>query len=761
MSAFDEKYNPPDYESQDADDFSEDLEAFSSFKNDGDIMGAVGANQSYGFDQQGFGANQGFGAPTQGFGAPMQQPYGGNGAPLTRDAAKEEMKRHAIQAGTKSAVATGKGLRYFFTSFGKATWSTWSATGAMMAYVGVGAVGVAAIVGLLSLVLPVHGAYSVLMGGLFSTFSGIVIMAVTYSKAREERSNAKDVPEQTPLLPAVEDGLGADWGSPQDEDITWDDSDTDDSEDDFTWDSSDDEDDDFSWDDIDTDDSLSWDDSTSSSGTVEVMSGEDAMASLPDITPGTQTRQFLLEQYLKVLPSNNPEYYTWIEHDHDTEFFRNMDDMLNNAARANINNAEASDMPVIISLKENDYVITILCEKRNSRIKPEQVMQEMVNIYAYEKTGGQSGANTNIYGRVISMGVRFEIRIFKGDSTKMVTIGDVVRRNKDFFCNTDYPMIYGVSETGSTYMDELIKLYSLSINGMPRSGKSTFSNALITLTSMFHSPREAVFYITDNKTDTSDYITMCLPHIKYLTQSIEDTLNLLDWIVNVEAKRRSKIIGAAHKSNYNDFIKSNPLAIGEQDMPRLFLVMDELMGLSSNLMENDLEGYKTYKATLSTIVSQFPNLGMYFIGIPHRVVDSVIPKNAYELIPCKVSFMGSDVVNKNVVGATPSNFPYKTSRVGDIAMAVNGIAGGSPTYARGVGLSPDPESARNVYEFIRDIWHRLDPEFYHGPFIDKLDQEEGRFDDYSCGHGPRGGMKASHKMKKLVGRDAFSDLMAE
>lgn len=655
--------------------------------------------------------------PGSAFGAPtMPGQMGGPQQPQEKKTAED------VFYSTIGGAASGsfKGAKSFSQSFGESNASVFAKTGNKSLKIGMAVSAISLILLLMSIVFPIYNTVTLLCGGLVSSMIGLAIFGLTYEKAKEEQDKeSQDEEIATDGFIQVED---------DDDDDEWED------EEEF-------DDGIIEIEDDDNDDWLEDDDEDEVLEPVSAMSLEEAKERLTDLEPGMQTRAHLFERYSMVLPNLTPKYDEWTVYEDGEEYFVDMESYLREAAEVT-GIAREDDMPYLSRLRENYFIIQVTCDRPNQKFKAQETANELAKIYGSRVLDDDSGDST--YARVQTSGREVTMTIFKGTSNIIVTLKDTYKEVGKWVSDPSVkmPVVLGINEIGKVWTVDFSKIYSALISGMPRSGKSWETTAILLQIAMYCSPREVNYYVCDTKNDLSDYQNMNIPHIKEFAGTVDKILSMLDWIVNVEGPRRKRIIGSESDVNYNDFISKFPEKASE--IPRLYFIIDEMMALTSEL-SGDGDRKKQFNDYLRTIVSQFPGMGIYFIGIPHRVNDKVVPKDVYALVPCNIAVMAEEDDIKNAIGATKRDFPYALTEQGESALKISGVNKGRASYSRGIAVATENEDNRRVMEFIRAMWSRLDHEYYHGPRQDFLDKKKDIFDGYNCGCESHGGVGNTKK----------------
>lgn len=646
-------------------------------------------------------------------------------------------------AGAKTAsVASFKGVKAFSQSLGESTYTIWAKTGTTAVISGAVMAGVGVFLLFLKLFIPTENVFSVIMGSLISVFLGGIILFFTYDKAREEQQYQDVMADEAVLDNNDFDDFPS--APPQDAFGGFDDpTSTPPFDSPEPFDSDEEEEEVPEWDDEDDEDGVSIFDEPeveSPPSDIDVDAGSEVLDS---ITPGTQTRQFLFELYSKSLPLSSPSFNKWTEHiPGDSDLIIKLETYLREATEATTS-IDPDFLPTIESLKENPYIIIIECTKPKSTIKPEAVATEFANIYRFrEDPDPETGAPDNsIYAQVSSAGTKFVITLFKGKaSSGTISLGDIYQYESAFVTNPKnlMPVCFGTSERGNVWKADFSKFYSLLVSGIARSGKSWTLTSIILQIAMYNSPRNVVFYIGDTKGATSDYNSMNLPHIKHFAGNKDEIIKMMEWFEK-EGIRRQSVMEKYGEINYNDLMERHPEAVEDDNMPRLYFILDEIVGLRADMTKEENDDFVSL---LNKFVTKFPGYGMYFFGVPHRVVNDVIPKTTYENISAILSILASDGDLKNSHGVNNTNFRYVLAKPGDTAAKMPVINNNRPFFSRGIAMTTTDGSAneqnRKFMEIIRRTWSKLDHEFYHGDWIDYQDRKRGVFDNYECGCVSRG-----------------------
>lgn len=614
---------------------------------------------------------------------PMQQPQQKTAEDQFFDAVK------------KGATGSFNIIKEIAGSFPNLTYRWYSEWGKTATIVGVVVAG-------LGIVLKLFGfgdGLQVAIGGLVSSAFGVLIWFLLTDKAKTCRGKYKDSEDtappvnnniNTPLNPAPVMGAGGmDFGMNDLDDI---DNNFDEVgfSDDTDTDSDEYEEDIYGFDELDSynePDEPEQDDG---------MNPEDALNSLPDVPQGMYERSYLWGMFTKVLPTMKRDFAKMRDVDESDDAFLYWEDKLREAA--SVAGCKEDYLPNLLSLQENLFTVIVTCD-RPQGFKPDLVATELSNIYAYSD-GGEK--NENVFAKSDTIGATCRITIFNGASA-MISLKDMMLQEQDFILDTSnyIPVIFGVDQRGKVIKEDLKKLESIIVTGMPRSGKSWFVQAILTQMCAFISPSELHIYIGDPKEGISDFKAFILPHVKRFESKDERIVDMLRNLVKVEGPRRKKIIGDAGFVNIWDYKARYP----DVKIPIIYVVVDEIVTLASRM---DKETNTEFRMLLRELISQLPALGIRALLIPHVLNNDIIEKKTSDLVPCKVSVKGNADHIEKATGAKPKEFPYKLVNSGDMAMKLSSVP--NVMYVHGPALTDSNTKNNELFDYLRRVWSKLEPD---------------------------------------------------
>lgn len=419
---------------------------------------------------------------------------------------------------------------------------------------------------------------------------------------------------------------------------------------------------------------------------------------------GTQTRQFIYETLTKGLPSISPKFADMRNLREGSKEWAIWAELIRDAAKQ-VGTREDL-LPDLKDASENPFMFKLTIS-RTPRMKTQAIADEVVNIYKYDDNGNLEYPNA--YATSAESGSRAFISIYKGAKIDMISLADMYASSPDaqkFVRDpkTEMPVVIGTTGDGSVKAVDLIKAPAIVVSGEPRSGKSWIVKLILNQMCAYMSPNDLHLYIGDPKNQISEYANYNLPHVCRKEYTVDSVIDMLRYLVNTEAPRRKNIMQQYGYVNVLEFRRDHP----EVTFPFLYVVLDEMMSLANAMGKEDA---REYRELIERFVSEFPALGMRAIFIPHRVKNDVIPKSVSELISVRITAKSASDASaaENLGLNSASEFPYKLSNAGDVAVRIADINDGAPTYLRAAVLAPDTKGMERLESYIGHYWDKLDP----------------------------------------------------
>lgn len=665
-----------------------------------------GPSRSSSFDSPfGGGNNDPFGSSRSGFGAPSPSPFGGpssdpfspsfgqQGPPpaaFGQQGQQPQTASEAIsQAAQQAASKAGRGSYEFTKAAVVAAKSHTAASVSGMGAATMKTSGVVSVAGagmwLLSNFLPALAVgYYILVGAAVSALIGIATFAGGYlidqkDDAREQLRRPEPEPEPAPVaepqpLPVFNEPEPASAPAPepaQEETDSWD-----------------------------------WNDLIPDEEPVEDVDYDSLESDLENLNmqKGTQTRQFIYETLTKGLPSISPKFADMRNLREGSKEWAIWAELIRDAAKQ-VGTREDL-LPDLKDAAENPFMFKLTIS-RTPRMKTQAIADEVVNIYKYDDNGNLEYPNA--YATSAESGSRAFISIYKGAKINMISLADMYASSPDaqkFVRDpkTEMPVVIGTTGDGSVKAVDLLKAPAIVVSGEPRSGKSWIVKLILNQMCAYMSPNDLHLYIGDPKNQISEYANYNLPHVRRKEYTVDSVIDMLRYLVNTEAPRRKNIMQQYGYVNVLEFRRDHP----EVTFPFLYVVLDEMMSLANAMGKEDA---REYRELIERFVSEFPALGMRAIFIPHRVKNDVIPKSVSELISVRITAKSASDASaaENLGLNSASEFPYKLSNAGDVAVRIADINDGAPTYLRAAVLASDTKGMERLEAYIGHYWDKLDP----------------------------------------------------
>lgn len=408
-------------------------------------------------------------------------------------------------------------------------------------------------------------------------------------------------------------------------------------------------------------------------------------------------RGLLFDSFIEMLDGGTAAFDKEIEHKVDSEVALKYSTLLHEAQDAAGQKEE--NYVDILSFKERLMVFDLVVSRKNlTKAHIDTFNEELSALISTREDGSR---NKGIYSKMVLSGRKIYITIFKGEN-HLVYLRDILVKNREFFTNPKHkiPVCLGYDEKGSAVLTDLYDVESIICCGKPRTGKSVSVKVIVSQMVQFCSPKEVQFYMGDVKDGTSDWAPLQVPHVKRFESTPEGLLNILEYIIEVEAPKRSQIIGEA--GSIKAYNKRNT----DNKLPFIYIVFDELVALSS-ASEDTIR--KDFHKLLKRAITQFPNLGIRLILIPHTIRHDIIDKLASDNIDFKMAVKAdNDTVKEVFKLKNTKDFQYSLEQIGEFAVKLPNST--EVKYAHAPVLMSDDLRIPVLFETQRKIWSDVCPE---------------------------------------------------
>lgn len=537
-------------------------------------------------------------------------------------------------------------------------------------------------------------AMSILVGGLLSVLIGGIAWLTLLDRAQKKAGKTpieEPVPEEAP----VEDNFeNMDWGESSDDAPSEEEEEYIEDEEDI-WGAYAEEEEDYE------------EDSDSAPfNPLENQSVEDVLETVQEIPKGTQTRAYLVEVFMKILPLMTPGFQNMRTISDEDNLFYNFEQWVRDAAIQS--GMKEENLPELRELKENDFIYQVSITHPNG-LKEQMVADMVADTYSRDESGAID--KEGVYATIDSSVGTTRINLFKSQRF-MISLGDVLKSINDWVLNPKIkmPMVWGINELGKPIYCDAYDMNTLIISGVPRSGKSWKGQSFLLQLMMFLSPKEINFHFFDPKGKQSDfeYMSRTTPHCKSFTGDVHKIIPNIKKLIDREEPYRRKILESHDMISIKDFKKKYP----DEFMPYVYIVMDELQTMMNSFSKEEKQ---EFNSLVSIICSQLPNLGFRLIMFPHRIVNDIINKNVYELVSCRcVVKTQTESALKGALGVTKSEFPYSLVMEGDMGIISPDINKGKASFCHSEVITSNNTDNRDVFRYVGEVWRKLEPDYAKG-----------------------------------------------
>lgn len=429
---------------------------------------------------------------------------------------------------------------------------------------------------------------------------------------------------------------------------------------------------------------------------------EEALSEIEDANQFSQSRQFLLEKFSKILDSCTPDFSTMREIPEGSEMFLHFNSALIGAATSL---GFTEDDYELLSIQENAFIYKIIV-RAGVKFKPERVTKSIESGERYNVSTGAL-VNPNMFATCTIINDVVHIDINKNDTPKF-TVKDIWMNNRDTILDSrnEMPVVVGSSPIGEPYIVDMSKVHSISLSGKAGMGKTWMAESIIAQLAMFSGPNDVQFIISDIKGSNGDFYNMNLPHIIEKVYTTEDTVDMLKRLFEEEVPRRSAILESKGYTDISDFRRDFP----DIDLPYLYVVIEEMMILGQYMKSASPEVAKKYENNISEIINRFRNLGIRLFSLSQRMTNEAIPRKAKVGVSMKMTVGADQSEVSQALDIKDKEFPYNiASQQGRYAVISPEINKSLPTLFIASILNETNSQNTTTYRFISSLWNKIDP----------------------------------------------------
>jgi len=284
----------------------------------------------------------------------------------------------------------------------------------------------------------------------------------------------------------------------------------------------------------------------------------------------------------------------------------------------------------------------------------------VVTAYGFAPQGATRVAQLEAVGSDLAVALGVEdvlVKRMPGDSAVSVCVPNAQRKGVAFRdvvgrknANAQrVPLLFGVDQFGSLFVEDLTELPHLLIAGSTGSGKSTLLASMLG-NIVYSMPASAVRLLLSDTKGVEFTPFIGAPHLseKPLT-SVYQTLEAMDWLIN-ETESRLRRLAQTSVRNIHEY-NINADALRAERMPYVVLVIDELADIMTHRGEKRGES-KLASDKLSKIVQKARASGIYVVAATQRpsvdVVAGIIKAN----FPARLTFRLPSVADSRTVLGT-------------------------------------------------------------------------------------------------------------
>lgn len=421
------------------------------------------------------------------------------------------------------------------------------------------------------------------------------------------------------------------------------------------------------------------------------------------VEPELVTRSLLLDKYLSILDGSSLKPDWSREVSKNSVEFKQLETFLRDAQTGGVKGLSEMDWVNVESITERVSVFEIITDRPEKLKGKETLFAKEITELLKDQMKDYFGENVTT--TAVGKGSRIAITIFKQTGTSFM-LRDLIASSKDFFLDTknELPVVFGADEYGEPILLDLAKHTGTIIAGMARTGKSVLATGIVNQMMALNSPRKVQVVAGDMKNKDSDWYQITLPHLRKFATGTKAIMDLLDWVVSEEAPRRKRLIGDQLKiQNYNANCYD-----GSEQLPYLFVVLDEIISFAEKL---DKDEKVTYKAYLSEILTAFPNVGIFLIFVPHQLHNDYFPKTASRMVGNRFAVKAGQPIQKTIWEDSYRQIDFPTTNTGDFAYTLAGSD--EPKFGHApliMSMNGGKERLDKLYETQRKMWTKLYPE---------------------------------------------------
>lgn len=413
-------------------------------------------------------------------------------------------------------------------------------------------------------------------------------------------------------------------------------------------------------------------------------------------------RKWLVRELSSLLPRNCMTYGQTTAVANGSTEFTSIDAGIRDALSRVSKIPLAELTPHVESIDETAFAYIIRMTRLSKTIKLEDFKKEI------ELTFRSDANDTDVVCMIEEEQGVYKISLTKG-KCESVTLKDVLSLSEaeDFFNNKKnlLPLVAGIDTYGEPILADGANYSAMLTCGKQRSGKSWYVSSILLPFMMFNHPKDFQLLIIDPK--ESSLFTKafaCLPHVVGVHKH-DHIIDLLKYILDVEAERRAKLLKEAKNGIGVDNIKAYHKAEKDKnDMPYLYIFIDEFLSVINDAKSAGED--KELSSLIQKVVTKLPYVGIHIWLIAHRATGAV-DKGVRANFLFTSCLRSENSIVEETLDMKPWTTPLKNP--GDMAVKLQDV--GKTSFARAAVIAPDDDELTQVILDTAKAWYKIKPEF--------------------------------------------------
>lgn len=281
--------------------------------------------------------------------------------------------------------------------------------------------------------------------------------------------------------------------------------------------------------------------------------------------------------------------------------------------------------------------------------KPKDYIDENGKVFNFDSTKIENiieniklnlGTNSVSFIPIVEGQSLFAFEI-KSTSKNVIRIGNILPNLKSDPFELNY--IVGQKTDGQWLTTNIVTHPHSLIVGATNSGKSTFANSMLSQLVATKKPNELEFWISDNK--VVEFISFeDLPHTKYFAKDYDETLKMLNALIDIERHRSGHLFTAKRAKN---IISYNKKVDPSERLPFIVVLIDEFPTLVET--DNKTRG-KPFMASLNILLSKARAAGIYIHILSQNAKATIIDTTLRGNLQCRIVLSVADANDSQTAG---------------------------------------------------------------------------------------------------------------